>query len=77
MHYAARRMTSCTQKQVAEFVSSKMPENDSMPHTTAVGKLLGVIREHVRHHSEGAVFQDSGEAEAVPGLAQPLRHGLR
>ena len=39
MHDPLRRVASSTQKQVAEFVSSKMAENDSVPHTTAVGKL--------------------------------------
>jgi hypothetical protein len=52
-------VASCTQKQVAEFVSRKMSENDSVPHTTAIGKLLGVVREHVRHHKEGSVILGS------------------
>ncbi len=62
-------MASGAQKDVAEFVSGKMSENYSVAQTATVGKLFGVVREHVRHCSEAAVFRDQSKAEAVLGLA--------
>jgi hypothetical protein len=75
MHYAVRRMTSGAQKQVSEFMSRKVPENYSVPHSAAAGELIGVVRKYVRHSSEAAVFGDHREAEAVLSLAQAIRHG--
>ena len=75
VHDAVRRMTSGAQKQVAQFMSCKMPENYAVPHSAAAGELIGVVREHVCHGSEAAVFGDHREAEAVFSLAQAIRHG--
>src|SRR5579859_6349590 len=77
MHDAGRRMASRAQKQVADFVCRKMPQNDSVPHTMAGGELAGVIREYVGDDGETAVFRNHGEAETVPSLTQTVRHGSR
>jgi hypothetical protein len=53
---------------MTEFVSRKMSEKDSVPHTVVVGKLLGVVREYIRDCGETAVLRDHGEAKAVLGL---------
>jgi hypothetical protein len=62
-------MASGTQKQVSQFVSHKVAENHSLPHTAPLGKLLSIVRENVGDYSKAPIVWIEREAQAILSLS--------
>jgi hypothetical protein len=62
-------MAAGAQKQMPQFMGHKMAEDHSLPHTSSVGKLLGIVRKNVGDGGKAPVLWIECEAKAILSLS--------